>query len=148
MAPYARMDCYLPDSLRCSGRNASRVIIRTVIMDEWRTIPLYTKTPLPFAPLGSLSTLFSLFELLLASFTSLALLQGRCGCRRFLRQPLPSVSPKHRRNRAWLVPQFENLPCYFLLPALTRISTIHTNVDMLSTCDHSHTLENTFNWPG
>jgi hypothetical protein len=115
---------------------------------EWRTIPLYTKLlyhlhlSVPFYSILFVCVAFGIFCL------SLALLQSCRGRQRFLRQPVPSVSPKCRRNRAWLVPQFENLLCYFLLPAFTRIPSIHANVDMLSIYDDSHTIESTFSWPG
>src|SRR5271155_1571493 len=105
VVPYARMDCYLLNLLRCSGGNAGRVI-RAVIMANGEAIPLYTKIlypshlSVPFYSILFVCVAFGIFYLSLAPF------QGCRGCRRFLRQPLPSVSPKHRRNRAWLVPQF------------------------------------------
>lgn len=104
-----------------------------VITANGETIPLYTKTPLPFVPLR----FFLLYSLCLHCLWHL--LPLACPASRLSQMPeissttpLPSVPTKYRRNRAWLVPQFGNLPCYFLLPAFTRTSAIHAIVDMLS----------------
>jgi hypothetical protein len=117
--------------LRCSGEKCEQSK-QSCGHGEWRTIPLCTKIlysphfSVPFYSILFVCVAFGIFYL------SLTLLQSCCGCLRFLRQPLPSISPQHQRNRAWLVPQFENLPCYFLHPAFTRISANHAVVDMLS----------------
>jgi hypothetical protein len=101
-------------------------------MANGEAIPLYTKIlypshlSVPFYSILFVCVAFGIFYLSLAPF------QGCRGCRRFLRQPLPSVSPKYRRNRALASSTILKSSVYFLLPAFTTISAIHAIVDMLS----------------